>query len=108
MKPALAGIGNAFVVNRYGYTRVREWVIVTAVLLVIAGGISGLVYGITKAVRSAGAASCRTFAGQSGYPSHYKIQHFLDGGTCYVKLPNGHALPQKMVVAYLKANKLTP
>ena len=107
MKFAFATVGSAF------YTRsrwdnsvqVRLWIFVALWALAIGGILTGSVYGITKGVRSAGAASCRTFSRQSGYSATYRIQHFLDAGTCYVRLPNGHALPQKMVTAYLKANK---
>jgi hypothetical protein len=106
MKPALAGIKGAFVYEHSYYgSQVRAWVWVALWTTVAALVIFGGVYVIISAVRSAGAASCRTFASQSGYHSHYKIQHWADGGACFVTLPNGHALPQKMVVAYLKANK---
>ena len=105
MKLALAGIGGAFTKNGYYGRTLRAWVWAVLWTTVIALVIPGAVYGITKMVRSAGAASCRTFASQSGYPSNYKIQHFLDAGTCYVHLPNGHALPEKMVTGFLKANK---
>jgi hypothetical protein len=102
----LAGVGNIFVSKSSYYgTRVRGWVLVTLWTTVIAAVICGAVYGITKAVRSAAAASCRHFAAISGYPSNFQIQHFLDGGTCYVRLPNGHSMPQKMIVGYLKADK---
>lgn len=105
MKIALAGVGNVFTTRGYYGTRLRGWVIAGLVVFGISVVITAAVYGITKAVRSAGAASCRTFARTSGYPSQYRLLHFLDGGVCFVRLPNGHTLPQKMVVAYLKANR---
>lgn len=105
MKLALAGVGGAFVSKGYYGTRLRGWVVATLVTAGTAAIIAGGIYGITKAVRIAGAASCRTFARQSGYGSNYKIQHFLDAGTCYVHLPNGHALPENMVTGFLKAGK---
>jgi hypothetical protein len=102
MKLAFSTVGNAFFTQRYGYTRIRGWAWFAFWTLAIPTIIAAIIFGI---VRSSGAASCRTFASQSHYASHYKIQHFLDAGTCYVQLPSGHALPEKMVVAYLKANK---
>lgn len=106
MKSVLAGVGNIFVESSYrNRVRLRVWVIVALWVVAIAAVVCGIVFGIASAVRSAGAASCRNFAQHSGYSSAYHIQHWMDGGTCFVTLPNGHALPQKMVVAYLKANK---
>ena len=103
----LAGVGNIFLhpTRPYYGSRVRGWVWVAMWLCVAAATGVAIAYGITKAVRSAGAASCRTFARTSGYPAAYRIQHWGDGGTCYVTLPNGHALPQKMIVAYLRGGK---
>jgi len=76
MKPALAGIKGAFVYEHSYYgSQVRAWVWVALWTTVAALVIFGGVYVIISAVRSAGAASCRTFASQSGYHSHYKIQH---------------------------------
>jgi hypothetical protein len=106
MKHALAGIGGAFTTkDRWsGHTVLRTWVRAALVVAVIGAIICGAVYGITQAVRSAGAASCRTFARQSGYGSTYRIQHFLDSGTCYVHMPNGHQLPEKNITGFIKAN----
>lgn len=106
MKLALAGVGKGvFKTDYYGKARLRTWV--HAVIWTTVGvlAICGLVFGIVSACRAAGAATCRNFAQQSGYASGYHVQHFLDSGTCYVQLPNGHKLPMQMVTAYLKANK---
>lgn len=106
MKFALAGINGAFTTrDRWsGGTKLRAWVWVVLWAAVISGVIVGAVYGITQGVRSAGAASCRTFARQSGYPSTYRIQHWLDAGTCYVHMPNGKQLPEENITGFIKAD----
>lgn len=88
-----------------GKTVLRGWVSVFLIGCAIVATVSVCIFGIAKIVRSAGAASCRGFAVQSGYNSDYKIMHFLDAGTCFVQLPNGHSLPENMVIGYIKADK---
>lgn len=103
MRPLLAGVGNIFVRRSSYYgTRLRTWVLVTLWTAAIAAVIVGGVYGIVKAVRSAGAASCRTFARQSGYTTKYRLMHFLDGGNCLVQTPSGKWMTQNRVLVTLR------
>lgn len=102
MKFVLAGIGGAFITRDRWSGRIVPQVWVWGLFGIAA--ICGVVYGTVAATRSAGAASCRTFARQSGYGSTYRIQHFLDSGTCYVHMPNGKQLPEKNIVGYIKAD----
>jgi hypothetical protein len=105
MRRALAAVGGAFVTeDRWsGGVKLRVWVLFALWAAVIAGAVVGAVWGINSAVRSSGAASCRTFARQSGYPTTYRIMHWMDAGTCFVHLPNGHQLPEERVTGFVQA-----
>lgn len=85
--------------------KVETWVIIFAVLTVIAALVCALVYGITLLSRSAGAAGCNTYSRVSGFKTEYVIAHFLDGGSCYVTLPSGKTVPQSQVKIFLTGGK---
>lgn len=91
--------------DRYGDRVFRAWVNAVLIAFGVAAAVVALVVGITRISRAADAASCRTYASQSGYPTRFRINHFLSPGTCFVRLPNGHWLPEKRVTGFIKAEK---
>lgn len=80
---------------------IADFAFVLAIFAVIGAIICGIVYGIVSLSRTAGHASCNTFARTSGYTTKFRLMHFLDTGSCLVQTPSGKWMSQDRVLVTL-------
>ena len=87
-------LGLAIYCGRVAFTYPRRPHDFLALLVMIACGLASLFLFIIPTVvlpsRAIGAANCRNWSRQTGYPSKFVVLNWFDEGQCLARMPDGH------------------